>query len=81
MAVETDLEIHNTMRRTIQFLIVAAMLAGAAGRCPQAAERPLRDGDRIVFVGDSITGLGVNHVQGFVHLIEWRCARPGPTTP
>ena len=36
-----------------------------------AADAPLlRQDDRIVFVGDSITGQGWNHGQGFIHQIE-----------
>ena len=35
------------------------------------AEPALRPNDRVVFVGDSITGQSVNHPQGFLHQLKW----------
>ena len=61
--------------------LVLALLPAAIAANPGDAGLPLRDGDRIVFVGDSITGQGGNNSAGFVHLIEWalRQARPANT--
>ncbi|QNN24615.1 hypothetical protein HED60_20845 [Planctomycetales bacterium ZRK34] len=53
-------------------LLGAVVLAPAPAH---AADQPaggstLRPDDRIVFIGDSITGQGWNHPRGFIHLIE-----------
>ncbi len=69
------------MRHTAPFLAVVMVLVGSARAVASAADERLREGDRIVFVGDSITGLGSNSAAGFVHLIEqtMRQTRPHNT--
>ena len=58
-------------------ILLLLLLPGLVSASPASQ---LQDNDRIVFVGDSITGQGVNNPEGFVHLIEWACqARPGNT--
>jgi lysophospholipase L1-like esterase len=61
-----------TVLLTAFFAIITGHLAGASS---------LKPGDRIVFIGDSITGQGGNSPQGWVHLIDeaLRAARPGNT--
>lgn len=63
-------------------LIVGSLLVGGASGASSATKTdsglPLRDSDRIVFVGDSITGLGGNNGSGFVHLIEWALQQTRP---
>lgn len=49
-------------------LLILAIIPGTVAFATNTGA--LRDGDRIIFVGDSITGLGSNNGQGFVHLIE-----------
>lgn len=55
-----------------------------ASSCPAQETKPLlHDGDRIVFVGDSITGQGVNAQQGWTHLmaeaLAWSHPAGAPT--
>jgi lysophospholipase L1-like esterase len=66
------------MRRTVPFFIAALVLAGGARTVASPADGCLQDGDRIVFVGDSITGLGSNNTKGFAHLIEQALRRTRP---
>ncbi len=81
VAVETVLEKHDIMRRTATSLAAVMVLVGSAWAVASPADERLQDGDRIVFVGDSITGLGSNNPAGFVHLIEqtMRQTRPHNT--
>ena len=61
------------------FLLLSSFLR--AETTPAERLQPVRDADRIVFVGDSITGQGGGNAAGFVHLIEWalRQSRPANT--
>ena len=68
VVVETVLEKRNIMRRTAISLAAVMVLVGSAWAVASPADERLQDGDRIVFVGDSITGLGSNNPAGFVHL-------------
>ena len=69
----------NTLRNPIRFFpgLFAAALVALTAR----AEPLLRPNDRIVFVGDSITGLGAKQADGFVQQIAWamRQAHPDAT--
>ncbi|MFZ2653609.1 MAG: GDSL-type esterase/lipase family protein [Victivallales bacterium] len=38
----------------------------------------LRPDDRIIFIGDSITGLGWNNADGFIHQIDWALRQKWP---
>jgi lysophospholipase L1-like esterase len=58
-------------------LIVAFALAALAVRARHASAGPLRDGDRVVFFGDSITAQGVAP-SGYVTLIRNRLAEEHP---
>jgi lysophospholipase L1-like esterase len=51
------------------FIVFASVLAVALIPGVIWAEPALHDGDRIVFIGDSITGQGGRSPQGWVHLI------------
>jgi len=69
------------MRRIAPYVAVVMVLVSSARALASPADERLQDGDRIVFVGDSITGLGSNNPAGFVHLIEqaMRQTRPHNT--
>jgi lysophospholipase L1-like esterase len=64
---------------TLLALLLSLFLLPASASSSRASQ--LQDSDRVVFIGDSITGLGGNNQQGFVHLIAWALheARPGNT--
>ena len=69
------------LQTVILATLVAAMLAAQCTvSAAESASSQVRDGDRIVFVGDSITGQGVNvGVGGFINLLKegLDMARPG----
>ena len=48
----------------------AVLLLFAASNLPAAEPTPLMAGDRIVFFGDSITGLGAREEHGYVNIIR-----------
>ena len=52
---------------TIQRISAATLL----GSLSAWAEPQLHPNDRIVFVGDSITGQSINHPNGFLHQLKW----------
>lgn len=69
---------HLTPRGTLLFLaLVAAIVAVNAAPQAQAAGVELKKGDRIVFLGDSITAGGVRE-KGYVTLVGQAIARQHP---
>jgi lysophospholipase L1-like esterase len=67
--------INRTVRFTILILATLLLIAQAA-----LADAPqLKQGNaRVVFVGDSITGLSRNYPTGFAHQIEWALKQTYP---
>src|SRR5437868_1375461 len=60
------------MFRLCRPVFAAAFLAALAAAAPaaDAPPVPLMKGDRIVFLGDSITEAGADHPTGYVNLIK-----------
>ncbi|MEI8197169.1 MAG: GDSL-type esterase/lipase family protein [Phycisphaerae bacterium] len=63
------------------FLVLTLGLPSAVAADKTATPPALRAGDRIVLVGDSITGLSQNHAAGFAHLIRKALAETFPANP
>ena len=54
----------------VRIVVAAILFLGASHSDAAGQTSKLRADDRIVFVGDSITGQGWNNGGGFIHLIE-----------
>ena len=59
------------LRKTFLVNSLAVFLAFSSFGCSVLADSLLKPGDRVVFVGDSITGQSINHPQGYLHQLKW----------
>ena len=57
----------NAHLSSVAILFIAAPLFSFSA----LAEPLLHPNDRVVFVGDSITGQSINHPQGYLHQLKW----------
>ena len=76
--------LHPRFRLVASLVAVALLLSGSQFglAAPPASTSALKGGNaRVIFVGDSITGLSRNFAAGFAHQIEWalKSTYPGCT--